>query len=197
MLKFILISLASIQLHAQLVIVVARHGTAEHNIEGVHNSNPSHPNYKPSHLTPLGIEQITASAEKVKTNPLVTGIVDAVYTSPLPRAVQTAHILCEKGELIPKQWVEDTRLIEVQAGPLEGKPFIPNWNPSYAQKYGCETDDQIQSRVEEFYQELLTHHTSGMVVVVTHGVIAQKLLSILTSSTEKPGLGEANVVVLP
>lgn len=89
-----------------MILYLVRHGesafNAEHRIQG--QLNPP--------LSPLGLEQSKA---------LVAGFsgeqIDAVYTSPLERAMQTAGPLAEKLGLKP---LTDNRLVELNAGVFQG-----------------------------------------------------------------------------
>lgn len=179
----------------ELVLIIMRHGQADHNLEDIYNSNPSHPIYKPSFLTPLGIQQVKATAEKLLERGFRDTEISAIYASPLPRTVQSAEILCQQGIAPLEKLIRDDRLIEPQAGDLEGLPIIHDWKASYAEQYRFETDEEITARVSEFCKDLCELYSSGVVVVVTHGVIAQKLFSLVSGSSKKLTPGEARIVL--
>ena len=179
-----------------LTLVIIRHGSAEHNLEDVYNSTPSHPKYKPSNLIPSGISQVEITADKLLQCGICSSNVKAVYVSPLPRTLQSAKILFEKG-VAPRELIQDSRLIEVRAGDLEGLSIIHEWKASYAKQFHSETEEEMTARVFDFYNNLRASTPSGVVIVVTHRLIAQKLLSLAAWPGETIPPGEAIIVSVP
>lgn len=125
-------------------------------------------------LTEKGIKQAEAVCEQL------SGIsFDAIYSSPLQRAFETAKIASGKQDV-----VKDERLIEVDFGNWEGKPkeqFIAedqelwnNWtsDPSKtkAGRTG-ETAAEVVQRVDDFFNSLQQQHISGKILVVAHNGI--------------------------
>lgn len=110
---------------------------------------------------------------------------DGIYSSPLKRALYTAEIA--SGGM---QVNTDQRLIEVDFGGWEGKTsaeFIKEdaglWNswindPAVAQAGGTgESAREVVARVDDFYQEMLTKHPSGKILVVGHNGINRLYLA--------------------
>jgi broad specificity phosphatase PhoE len=177
-------------------VILMRHGEAMHNIEDVYNSNPASLNYTPAHLTESGRAQALASAKKLLEEGFTDDTISTVYVSPLPRTEQTAHILAATGLFSKDKIKTEPRIIEVQMGDLEGKPIIHAWQNSLADQYHVETDEQIDRRVQEFYNHLVSTHQCGHVIVVTHGLVARKLAHLLGESKYKLTTGEAKVFPL-
>ncbi len=176
-----------------LTLILVRHGQSEHNIKRIFNSNPDHPNYQESHLTEAGREKVAQTAQKL----LFHGFsVDQIYASPLPRTMETAHLLCAGGIASRESIISDARLKEIQAGDLEGQPLLSEWRPEYAAKYHFETEEEITERVVHFLEEIKAEHPSGTVIVISHGPIVKKLLTLTSTSSRKLLPGEAGVVCL-
>lgn len=174
-------------------IAVVRHGLASHNVEGIYNANPSHPNYKPSFLTDEGKEQAKATAEGLINQGFSDENIVAVYVSPLPRTVQTAEIFCESSLFSKAKMFIEPRLIETQLGELEGLPLLPVRDEASIEKYKSEKGSQVAQRVTELYHELLERHPDGNIILVTHGLPAQKLGEIIGGQTISFTQAEAKV----
>ncbi|HEY0343484.1 MAG TPA: histidine phosphatase family protein, partial [Solirubrobacteraceae bacterium] len=87
-------------------ITLVRHGQTERSSRGAYSGQLDVP------LTSLGREQAQRCAER-----LAGTDVDAIYTSPLVRALQTAQAVAEASGV---SLTIDDRLIEVDYGPFEG-----------------------------------------------------------------------------
>ncbi len=110
---------------------------------------------------------------------------DAVYSSPLKRALYTAEIASGL-----KTVQTDERIIEVDFGEWEGKTkeeFIAeneglwtDWmnNPG-STKAGAtgENASDVVSRVDDFYKEMLAKHPDGNILVVGHNGINRLYLA--------------------
>lgn len=174
---------------AQLILM--RHGQAEHNVQDIYNADASHPNYKPSHLTQEGQQQALQTAQDLMRKGFNPTNIQIVYVSPLSRTQETAQILVKAGLISQDAIVVDARLTEVQVGDLEGKPIIRPWTSAEAAKYQTESDEHINSRLRAFYQDLLSSCEHGTVLVITHGIPAQRLMEIIGVAGEKklnPGM---------
>jgi broad specificity phosphatase PhoE len=105
---------------------------------------------------------------------------DAVYTSPLQRAYNTAKIASGDYPAI----VVDQRLTEAAFGEWEGKTreeFI-NENPALWENWAKEPDHtraggtgetamEVVTRVDDFFQEILQKHSNGTILVVAHNAV--------------------------
>lgn len=131
-------------------------------------------------LTKKGIQQ----AEEVAK--LFEGLkIDAVYSSPLQRALITAHIVSGN-----KNVVADERLIEADWGQWEGKtkaefnaqnPLLwKQWmsDPETSRAGGTgETGGQIVARAKDFFDEIHNKHQGQLIMVVAHNGINRLYLA--------------------
>jgi broad specificity phosphatase PhoE len=177
-------------------LIVIRHGEAGNNIEKVYNSNPENPNYKPFNLTKAGIQTTQKTAKDLIAKGFSNDNIAAVYVSPLPRTQQTADILVQQGLVSKDKIITDKRLIELNAGDLEGKPTFSEWKPSFAKDYHAESDEQVKNRVKEFYDSIQNKYPRGNIIVITHGTPAQDLITLVTQKVSKLNPGEAKVIPL-
>src|SRR5690625_1029416 len=142
-----------------------RHGQTEWNvakkIQGRQNSQ----------LTAQGIEDAKRLGDRFKDVPW-----KAIYSSPSGRALQTARLICGSDT-----FQQDRRLMEMHLGPLEGKTMEEikqiddeqyhfYWHqPSKFAYPACERFHQVQSRVQDFLDDMLHIYREGSILVVTHG----------------------------
>jgi broad specificity phosphatase PhoE len=141
-----------------------RHGESEMNVSGIANADPS----LPFHLTQEGRRQAEELAWRLRGERI-----DAVFSSPLLRATETAHIL--KGNRRSPLIVDD-RLGEVRWGRFEGKCFA---SPAGAlamcllyldcEAFGIESPRRVRERVVSFLESLAGSKYRS-VLVVTHGL---------------------------
>ena len=193
----ILFSVFSLSLHSmEQQLIVIRHGEAGNNIEKVYNSNPENPNYKIFNLTQAGILATQKTAKDLLAKGFSNANIAAVFVSPLPRTKQTADILVQQGLVAKDKLILDKRLIELNAGDLEGKPTFPNWKPSFAKDYHAESEEQVKNRIKEFYDSILDQYPQGNIIVITHALASQDLLELVTHKIVKLNPGEAKVVPL-
>ena len=115
----------------------------------------------------------------------------------MPRTKQTADLLVKAGLISPDKIIVDTRIIERQAGDLEGKPIISNWDPSFNDKYHAESEEKVKERVLNFYRSILTQYPDGNIIVVTHQLPAKILLEAASNQKVNLSPGEAKVISLP
>ena len=117
-------------------------------------------------LSGLGRLQVAAL-----TDALVAGTPPAaVYTSPLPRAVETATPLCERLGL---EAIVDARLTEFDMGskPLEvfqQRPDLVVWRPEHRGIEGGQTLAQFSSLVAAFCDEIAERYLGQRVVLFAH-----------------------------
>jgi broad specificity phosphatase PhoE len=151
-------------------IFVARHGQNEDNANGIVGGHRDMP------LTDLGRQQANNLAEAI----LDLGLAfDAVYSSPLIRASETAEIISKVAHL-PKPQVKQN-LIERDCGYLTGKPasFLKTLPDSeviktdeiiyFLDPEGGETFDHTLERAREVIKEINELHAEGRVLLVCHG----------------------------
>ena len=155
------------------VIYITRHGESESNKSGTFTGSTDVP------LSELGCRQ----AQKV-CEFLVDKDIDAIYSSPLSRAMATVTPL---GEKIGKTVVGDERFMEIYFGRWEGKakdyllanePEFAKWCkfPLLAYPSDAENPQTAYKRFVGGMDELVKKHEGKNIVISAHGAI---ILSVL------------------
>jgi len=130
---------------------------------------------------------------------------DAVYSSPLGRAFETAEIIAReagfRGSVVPLEG-----LMERRGGLLEGTTHAEREarNPQFTEKLlslpeeerwtlvGAETDEEVLARFEGAISWIQAHHAAGArLVVVTHGGVMRVFLRDRFGSGVLPGAERA------
>jgi len=164
-------------------LIVVRHG------ETIENSKNISMGQRGGNLSPKGTEQAKKLAERFKNRKF-----DAIYSSDLKRAVNTAHEILKYH---PLKLNLDKRLRERFFGEQQGKLYPENWDwgnlPS-----DCETDAEICDRVKKFVDDILLKHENETVLLVCHGGIKMALVTIANrrpaSDFQKAGIMENTAV---
>jgi len=181
------------------MIIVVRHGEAEHNVAKIYNSNPNHERYSPSNLTAKGRKQLVETGEKLNLF-LDKNSVDIAFTSPLPRASQSIEVLSHSGFFANSVIQVDNRLTEVQMGEREGLPhhqFLENdWENAQVYKYKGESMASVHLRIQNFYRYMLSQ-SQKHTLIVTHGGPAQHLLKLMGNTANRLQPGEFALERLP
>jgi probable phosphoglycerate mutase len=146
-------------------VLVARHGETDWNREGRWQGQGG------PGLNATGRDQAAALAARLATVRL-----DALYTSDLARAVQTAEIIAAVTGLVP---VLEPGLREVDNGDWRGltRAQVRASNPAGYRRWlngdsgwhGGETYQQMHARVVATLQRLLADHRRGRILLVSHG----------------------------
>lgn len=154
-------------------IYLTRHGQTDLNKAHLMQGRTDAP------LNAHGIHQAQEAAEKLR------GIhFDAVYASPLQRAIDTAAIMSgsDRNDIIT-----DDRIIEVDFGRYEKQSYtrlgIPMWAfwllpEVFPAPATVETIDSMKKRAHSFLNEL-SEHTYDTVLISCHGGIMRVLSGIL------------------
>lgn len=142
-------------------IYILRHGESEYNVKHLINCNPR----IKVHLTEKGKKQVGKLAKRLSGMRF-----DAIYTSPFPRAVETAEIL---NKTFKVKITKDKRLGEMKIG-FEGKDAKYYFDA--VKKFGDHLDFKaengesyadVKNRVQKFLEDLKkTKH--ARVLIVTH-----------------------------
>jgi alpha-ribazole phosphatase len=145
---------------------LARHGETKWNAENRICGRSDVP------LSEAGRRQAKRLAERLKPISF-----DALYSSPLKRAMETARIISERIGLEP---VVDDRLVELDYGQWEGKTLeeVMKSNPKTLRAWqadpgevappGGESGLEAQQRVVPFLDSLAAKYPKGRVAVVFH-----------------------------
>ncbi len=172
---------------AKTTILLVRHGQSEANLQDLF---AGHSGFS---LTPLGREQAKRTAEFIKK----TYPVDAVFSSDLPRAFQTAEYTARAFDL---PIVTDAHFREIFAGKWEGVPFdrleseYPEEFAIWSRDIGnarCTGGESVAEVIERVHKGVLGLAGKGnCIVVATH---ATPLRSILWKTAEDADVNIQNV----
>jgi 2,3-bisphosphoglycerate-dependent phosphoglycerate mutase len=136
-------------------LILARHGETDWNrdlrIQGSSDVD----------LNPVGREQAQALARELADIEL-----DAIYSSDLSRARETAEVVAAKHGLEVRL---DARLRERSFGSWEGLTREDIAALPQGSRHDGETDDQVRARVLDAVQEIAEAHPGRHVLVVAHG----------------------------
>ena len=144
-----------------------RHGEAENNVQ--HILAGRHLEY---HLTESGREQVASTANSLKSIPI-----DAIYTSPVVRTIETAKIVSER---IGVDYTIDDRLIETEMGSVVGMGYndaLEKYGNIFLRFYHddpmlenlkIERFSAIRARVNNMLDYVAEKHSSTNVLLVTH-----------------------------
>lgn len=150
-----------------------RHGETEWNKEGRLQG------WLNSNLTDYGREQVRTLKQELRQITF-----DAVYSSPLQRAVETAEILV--GDTTQIQL--DDRLKEIHLGSWQGRKIADIWEEDYDRYFAycnqpqCyipdrgETFLEVSARMTELLWECLKQYKNVNILLITHGVAIRALL---------------------
>ncbi|MEL4024528.1 histidine phosphatase family protein [Lysinibacillus endophyticus] len=158
---------------SKVELYFVRHGETEWNKEGRLQG------WLNSSLTDYGREQVKALQHELQQLTF-----DAVYSSPLQRAVETAEILVGDTTHIKL----DDRLKEIHLGSWQGRKIADIWDEDYDRYFAycnepqCYTPDsgesflQVSARMTELLTDCLNQYKSGKILLITHGVAIRALL---------------------
>lgn len=147
--------------------MLMRHGEAENNVQHIVAGRTSE-----YHLTEKGRMQVRGTAEKLKDLSI-----DAIYTSPVIRTVETSQIV---SETIGVDYSVDERLTETEMGSLVGMRMNEvlekydglfhkfYYNDDALSKLGLEGFSFIGSRMNSMLDYVAEKHPDKNVLLVTH-----------------------------
>jgi alpha-ribazole phosphatase len=157
-------------------LYLVRHGQTDWNLNHRFQGQTDVP------LDPTGEEQARRIAQRLSSVPI-----DAVYSSDLTRAVQTAETIAGHHRL---KVIPDQRWRELAFGAWEGLTYqeiksmapdlIEKWqtDPLQAAAPGGETLLQLAARVQSALDDLRTRHADQTVLLALHGGPIQVLLCL-------------------
>lgn len=152
-------------------IIVVRHGETEWNRAGRLHGRSDLP------LNDAGIQQAHLLAMELSTG----GTLDAVYSSPLFRALQTAQIIAKSLNLPKVQ--ENPELMEREFGDSEGKlvKAVSDEERELLMNQG-ENEDHLVERAVNALFKISAQHPRQRVLVVSHGELIRSVLKALTGN---------------
>jgi broad specificity phosphatase PhoE len=177
-------------------ILLVRHGATDW------NTNKRAQGHADIELNEDGRHQSLRAANELKTFEI-----EAIYSSDLRRAVDTARAIAESHKLDVKI---DPDLREIDQGDWEGltveeiRARWPDlWGPArhYNARPGGETPKQVRDRALLALQRIVANHPEGTVVVISHGgtirwIVAEALGYDAKRSARIRGLGNGGVVCI-
>lgn len=171
-------------------LVMLRHGQTDLNATGRFQGQADIP------LNAKGREQAEAARRRL------TGVrFDAVYSSPLSRALETARLIRPDADI-----VTDRRLMEIDVGSWSGRTWdevkaeIPDYDRRYANGEDFrrsptgETLAEVVARGVPAMREIAERHAGGLVLVVAHGLLLNRVIHALLGIEGRAlgGLGNAH-----
>lgn len=166
---------------SQVEIFIARHGQNVDNVNGILNGHRDLP------LTDVGRDQAKQLGEGI----LGAGLqFDAVYSSPLSRAYETAQIVCDVVGLTKPETLPD--LIERDFGVMTGQSVTniekvcgPDILKTETITYflspdGAETFPDLIERGHKVLDIVRSRHLGGKVLLVCHGDIGKMIYAAAT-----------------
>jgi broad specificity phosphatase PhoE len=185
--------------HTRLFFV--RHGESEANLLHVFSNRDL-----PHALTPRGRTQVECLAASLVETPFV-----ALYTSPVPRARESAAIL---GARLGLTYRDTPALAEFDMGVLEGRSDAEGWRQydllmdawlvqgnGQARIEGGESLDEVQARFTQLIDTLRAEPPGGPVLLVSHGGTLISVLPRLAANLDadfarQRSLGHTEVIVV-
>lgn len=168
-------------------IYCVRHGQSEANLAQIMQGSKID-----TPLTKLGQQQALAAKAK-----LANVSFDAVYASPLKRAVQTAKLISSTAPTL------DERLVEFDYGTWDGQLLTDlyaqypmyfdehhNLLPNSWEVSGGTTYAQVTAKLESFLAEVTKKHPAQTLLVVSHGFTLKLLAALLLDIGNLQNLSE-------
>lgn len=158
------------------VILLVRHGQSVWNADGRWQGQENPP------LSELGRGQAGHAAAAV-------GVLDAIYSSPLDRALQTASIIGEETGVGPVNTLHG--LVERNAGAWQGltraeiERGFPGFLADGRRPPGWEDDRAVEDRSMDSLERIVVEHPHGQVLVVAHAGIIFAIERLLGADWER------------
>ena len=189
---------------AEPYAILIRHAEGIHNIEHFYSTNSDHPNYKPAPLTSKGKRQASDLGNQLREkHDLSAKNVLAVYSSPLPRTLETTEAVISGFPLNNDQIQITPEIKETQLGNREGmnvhdfneKDF---WFPEDPASFGAETNQAVQERMLAAWNQAAEKFAeqSGYVLFISHGTPLYLLIEAVEGKCIRLGNAEAHIIPL-
>ena len=165
----------TVKLAMRTTIYLIRHGECVGNREGLFRGRYDFP------LNEVGREQAESLAKELRNMKF-----DAVYTSPLSRAVETAQIICKARKIEP---IIEGGFNNIHLGEWEGRPKTeiaekyPSqfrlWRtePEKLRMEGAETLAQVQKRAVNTLVRITKERMGGGFAIITHRAVIKPLIA--------------------
>ena len=138
-------------------LLIVRHGQRDSSGSRRIDLNPP--------LSALGRHQAAAVATALGKGPTL----DAIYSSPLARALETATAIADRLGLeisVDARLAEFQVDLDVETSP-PGRPDLLAWQPDHAGTDGV-TLSEFAQRVADFHDEIVARHPGQRVAIVSH-----------------------------
>ncbi|SFF05422.1 probable phosphoglycerate mutase [Paenibacillus catalpae] len=172
-----------------MIIGMVRHGNTDWNALGKVQGQTDIP------LNELGKKQANALAERLLRDEKLW---DAVISSDLQRARQTASVIADKLGITLLEG--DPRLRERNFGEVEGMTLperIERWGENWREVAGgLESDEEVRARGLAFLADWQKKRPEGRLLVVSHGGFLAQMFDTLCSDLEKQNLGNLSYSIL-
>jgi len=156
-------------------LIIVRHGESEWNRIGRYQGQLDAP------LSELGLQQAAALADRLRNEPI-----DAIFTSPLQRAAETARAIARHHQWTPEV---EPALLEIHHGDWQGLladdvitrygEGLREWRayPTRSQMPNGESFSNILKRVMDFKERICEHYHGKNVLISTHDVVVKILVA--------------------
>lgn len=166
-------------------LIITRHGETIENKKGMLLGQST-----PGKLSEQGIEQAKRLAERLKDERI-----DAIYSSNLARAADTANAISKHHPDVPVKFVNELK--EMNFGSMEGRLLTEMGfqNKDYQKvilNSKGESVEQLYSRAERFIHDILKKHPNETVLLVAHGAINLAIIAAATNKKPKD-IAEMNI----
>lgn len=181
-------------------IYLTRHGQTEWNTEKRMHGHKNAP------LTEQGIEGAKKLGKKLDDINF-----DCIYSSPLPRALDTAKYIRGNKDT---EIITDESLKEINFGKWEGmlekdakednpEQFYNLWNKpeEFKPVEGGEKIDDVVKRIEDWFEELINESKYENVLIVTHGVVKRAFYTVLKNNSiekfwDEPHISNTSLTII-
>lgn len=159
---------------------VMRHGQAEHNVAHIASTDP-----EASRLTDEGKRQAKETAQKMRDS-----VPTKIYVSPFLRTRETAAVVAEELGISADRIVIDERLHEFSFGDFNGKTIesFLAWRDAHGYADALpngESYKEAKRRFGEFLYEIESKDRDETILIVTHGIGLESLLSVVAGSDDE------------
>jgi len=118
---------------------------------------------------------------------------DAIVSSPLSRAVETAQLIA--AQIGVSELTRDAQVVERRYGEAEGMAIaeLAERFPGDAPVPGRETREDVAARAMPALLTIAKQHPGGSVIVVSHGGLIRSVLGAVDPGTEHPTITNGSV----
>ena len=171
-----------------MICYFLRHGQSQANADGVLAGQLNSP------LTSLGRDQAHLEGQRLQSS---GAHFDIIISSPLTRAHDTAIIVAKALSYPLNDIVVDSRLVERNVGPLEGRPSTLLADAIRSGMVGIETNSDMAARCQAVLNSLRGQYGNKSVLIVAHAGVGEAMRTLgrpIDTATDQSGLSIPNAV---